>query len=68
MTDAADPSQTSVLFARWTDGDQKAVSELVAHLYRDIHAIAVRELRSERRLNTWQTTAIRRFPRRSHRS
>ncbi len=58
MTDSAESSKTAVLFARWNDGDQRAVSELVAHLYRDIHSIAVRELRSERRLTIRPTALV----------
>ncbi|MFM2289682.1 MAG: hypothetical protein RL684_2825 [Pseudomonadota bacterium] len=58
MTDSPEASRTAVLFARWTGGDQQAVSELVAHLYRDIHAIAVRELRSERRLTIRPTALV----------
>lgn len=58
MTDQPESSKTAILFARWTDGDHKAVSELVAHLYGDIHAIAVRELRSERRLTIRPTALV----------
>ena len=58
MNDTAEPSRTAVLFARWTGGDADAVSDLVAHLYRDIHAIAVRELRSERRLTIRPTALV----------
>jgi len=57
MSGVAEPSMTAVLFARWTGGDEQAIGDLVAHLYQDIHAIAVRELRSERRL-TIQPTAL----------
>jgi RNA polymerase sigma factor (TIGR02999 family) len=58
MTDSVDPSKTAVLFARWSSGDQKAIDELVAHLYHDIHAIAVRQLRSERRLTIRPTALV----------
>jgi len=51
-------SNTATLFARWSSGDHKAVDDLIAHLYRDIHAIAVRELRSERRLTIRPTALV----------
>jgi RNA polymerase sigma factor (TIGR02999 family) len=58
MNDSAEGSKTALLFARWSSGDQRAVDELVAHLYRDIHAIAVRQLRSERRLTIRPTALV----------
>jgi RNA polymerase sigma factor (TIGR02999 family) len=58
MNSASDPTATALLFARWSGGDHRAVDELVAHLYRDIHAIAVRALRSERRLTIRPTALV----------
>ena len=58
MDEPAESSRTAVLFARWTGGDAQAIGDLVAHLYQDIHAIAVRELRSERRLTIRPTALV----------
>ncbi|MDE2221074.1 MAG: sigma-70 family RNA polymerase sigma factor [Gammaproteobacteria bacterium] len=57
MATTTDHSATEQLFARWTSGDRSALDDLLGHLYQDIHAIAVRELRSESRL-TLQPTAL----------
>jgi RNA polymerase sigma factor (TIGR02999 family) len=37
-----------VLLERWSHGDRDALDQLLTHLYRDIHAIAVRQLHRER--------------------
>ncbi|MGO9993372.1 MAG: ECF-type sigma factor [Steroidobacteraceae bacterium] len=58
MTDSTDASKTSALLARWSSGDRQAFDELLTHLYRDIHAIAVRELRSERHLTIRPTALV----------
>jgi len=58
MSGPIEGSRTALLFARWTGGDPQAVNELVAHLYHDIHAIAVRELREERRLTIRPTALV----------
>jgi RNA polymerase sigma-70 factor, ECF subfamily len=58
MNIASDVTATAALFTRWSSGDRRAVDDLVAHLYRDIHAIAVRELRSERRLTIRPTALV----------
>lgn len=57
MKDSTDASKTAELLARWSSGDRQAFDDLLTHLYHDIHAIAVRELRSERHL-TIQPTAL----------
>ncbi len=57
MSDSDASSKTASLFARWSGGDAAALDGLLAHLYRDIHAIAVRELRSERHV-TLRPTAL----------
>jgi RNA polymerase sigma-70 factor, ECF subfamily len=58
MSEGPDASRTSALFTRWASGDRRALDELLAHLYQDIHAIAVRELRSERRLTIRPTALV----------
>jgi RNA polymerase sigma factor (TIGR02999 family) len=51
-------SKTEHLFERWSAGDHGALDKLLAHLYRDIHGIAVRELRSERYLTIRPTALV----------
>lgn len=58
MTEAEDTSDIAVLIAQWSAGDRKAMDQLLAHLYRDVHAIAVRQLRSERRLTIRPTALV----------
>ncbi len=58
MTEAADSSHTAALIAQWSGGDRKALDQLLAHLYRDVHAIAVRQLRSEHRLTIRPTALV----------
>lgn len=50
-------SNTATLLERWSKGDHEAFDQLLTHLYEDIHAIAVRELRAERHL-TIRPTAL----------
>ncbi len=57
MTDPTDPTVTAALLERWSGGDPEAFDILMTQLYRDIHAIAVRELRGERHA-TIQPTAL----------
>ena len=47
----------AVLLERWSRGDRAAFDALVARLYKDVHEIAVRQLRSEHQL-TIQPTAL----------
>ncbi len=58
MSDSAGSSKTAVLFERWAGGDRQALDDLLAHLYRDIHEIAVRQLRFERRLTIRPTALV----------
>ena len=58
MADTPDSTRTSALLAQWAGGDRQALDELLAHLYRDIHAIAVRHLRDERRLTIRPTALV----------
>lgn len=51
-------SKTEDLFTRWSSGDRQALDDLLAHLYRDIHAIAARQLRSERHLTIRPTALV----------
>ncbi len=46
------------LLAQWSGGDRKAFDQIVTLLYRDIHAIAVRQLRQERRLTIRPTALV----------
>jgi RNA polymerase sigma factor (TIGR02999 family) len=60
MSDSRD-SQTSViagLLQRWSQGDKEALDQLLTLLYRDVHAIAVRELRNERQLTIRPTALV----------
>jgi RNA polymerase sigma factor (TIGR02999 family) len=60
MTDSQD-SESSIITAllqRWSKGDKEALDQLATHLYRDIHAIAVRELRNERQLTIRPTALV----------
>jgi RNA polymerase sigma factor (TIGR02999 family) len=57
MTLRAEPSDTTALLRRWSQGDSAAFDQLAARLYADIHQIAVRELRNERQL-TLRPTAL----------
>jgi RNA polymerase sigma-70 factor (ECF subfamily) len=54
---AGSAAQTAQLFAEWARGNRQAINDLLAHLYRDIHAIALRQLRGESVL-TMQPTAL----------
>ena len=46
------------LLKRFSAGDRAAMDELFAHLYRDIHAIAVGQLRRERHLTIRPTALV----------
>jgi RNA polymerase sigma-70 factor (ECF subfamily) len=60
MTDSADSESSTIaaLLQRWSKGDKEALDQLLTHLYRDIHAIAVRELRNERQLTIRPTALV----------
>jgi RNA polymerase sigma factor (TIGR02999 family) len=60
MTDSADSESSNIaaLLQRWSKGDKEALDQLATHLYRDIHAIAVRELRNERQLTIRPTALV----------
>lgn len=54
----SEASVVAALLKRWSNGDRQALDELLTHLYRDIHAIAVRELRNERQLTIRPTALV----------
>jgi RNA polymerase sigma factor (TIGR02999 family) len=54
----SDSNQVPALLARWSGGDRTALDEIVGHLYRDIHAIAVRELKREKFLTIRPTALV----------
>jgi RNA polymerase sigma factor (TIGR02999 family) len=58
MTDPTESSRTVALLERWSQGDPKALDQLVTQLYSDIHSIAVRELRGERHLTIRPTALV----------
>ncbi len=60
MTDPMDSESPKIaeLLTRWSNGDRQALDQLLTHLYRDIHAIAVRQLRSERHLTIRPTALV----------
>lgn len=58
MSEAADSGKTRALFARWSGGEREALDELLTHLYGDIHAVAVRELRGEGQLTIRPTALV----------
>ena len=53
-------SQTGVteLLADWSKGDQEALNKLIPLVYDELHKLASRYLRRERRDHTLQTTAV----------
>ena len=58
MTDStADNTRLQVLFERWSQGERTALDEILTQFYGDIHSIAVRQLRGERR-NALRPTAL----------
>ena len=53
-------SQTGVtdLLVHWSEGDQEALNKLIPLVYDELHKLASRYLRRERREHTLQTTAV----------
>ena len=53
-------SQTGVtdLLLHWSEGDQEALNKLIPLVYDELHKLASRYLRRERRDHTLQTTAV----------
>ncbi|HWN99948.1 MAG TPA: sigma-70 family RNA polymerase sigma factor [Blastocatellia bacterium] len=53
-------SQTDVtdLLVHWSEGDQEALNKLIPLVYDELHKLASRYLRRERRDHTLQTTAV----------
>lgn len=50
--------QVTRLLTDWRDGDQTALDRLLPLVYDELHRIAARYMRGERRGNTLQTTAL----------
>jgi DNA-directed RNA polymerase specialized sigma24 family protein len=46
------------LLERWSHGDRDALDQLLTHLYRDMHAIAVRQLNRERHSSLRPTALV----------
>lgn len=57
MNDTSKTSAFASLLDRWSGGDRAALDALLAQLYGEVHAIAVKQLRGERHL-TLQPTAL----------
>ena len=60
MTDSTETDSLRIteLLARWSNGEKAAYDQLLAHLYGDIHAIAVRQLHRERYLTIRHTALV----------
>lgn len=60
MTDSVDSEPVAIadLLERWSKGDKQAYDQLLRYLYRDIHAIAVRQLHQERYLTIRPTALV----------
>jgi RNA polymerase sigma factor (TIGR02999 family) len=59
MPEAGPESSVIVqLLEQWSKGDRDAFDRLLPHMYADIHAIAVRELRNERYLTIRPTALV----------
>jgi len=59
-TEPAGPPAAEVtgLLARWHDGDESAVAELMPAVYGELHRLAARAMRGERGGHTLQATAL----------
>jgi RNA polymerase sigma-70 factor (ECF subfamily) len=55
---AADGGNVTALLSRWAAGDEKALEKLTPLVYRELHAIARRQLGRERQNHTLQPTAL----------
>lgn len=53
-----EPRDITRLLKAWGDGDEAAFAELTQMLYDELHRIARRQTRNERKNNTLQTTAV----------
>jgi RNA polymerase sigma factor (TIGR02999 family) len=56
--EASPALEVTVLLARWRDGDQAALDELVPVVYGELRVLAARYLRSERGGHTLQPTSL----------
>lgn len=51
-------SQVSQLLEAWSAGEEKALDELMPHVYQELHSLAARQMRRERADHTLQTTGL----------
>lgn len=51
-------SEVSRLLRQWTEGDQRALDQLTPIVYKELHRLAGRYMRAERRGHSLQTTAL----------
>ena len=59
MVNMSEDSHTiTKLLTEWREGNQGAANQLMDLVYRELHRIASREMRRERREHTLQTTAL----------
>src|ERR1700683_611647 len=60
MTDSADSESSNIaaLLQRWSKGDKEALDQRATDLFREIHAIAVRELPNDRHLTIRPTALV----------
>lgn len=56
--DESQPQEVTVLLRRWSAGDREALDRLIEIVYPELHRIAMRHLRQERRDPTLQCTAL----------
>src|SRR5579872_2213466 len=52
------PSETTMLLRAWAGGDQKALEQLTPRVYRTLRRIAGHHMKSERRGDSLQATAL----------
>jgi RNA polymerase sigma factor (TIGR02999 family) len=58
MSEPTESATLSALLSQWSGGDRQAFDQIVTLLYRDIHAIAVKQLHNERRLTIRPTALV----------
>lgn len=58
MAEDAGTSEVSALLVAWGGGDRKALERLLPLVYRELQAVARRQLRRERRGHTWQSSDL----------
>ena len=58
MTTASQPHEVTQLLVAWSNGDKKALNQLMPVVYRELHRLARRRLDRENDGHTLQTTAL----------